>query len=480
MRAGPCTIARMVRRGLVQGLGLVAIVLALGVGFGCGDDAASSGTGATGASSNAVTSGTGGSSSSSAGGGGAPPSTTSSSGGGPSEPVVTATVVTHRHRFVPGSMFGGWGPHLGHLVRAGGALFFVDDVCSQAGSASDLPLCDVDDNHTIGVHRLTEDGWVLLAVMNPPGVVQQNTATIASADGTRLHTYGVDSGASTVVECTFVIASGAHACAALPIATGPFANYVGAAVSPLGHRMVWWTGVVDGGGGSFHFVVDYGGGWNGPRSGGAAGYNDASYVNLAFDPAGSAFTLHAQLVGGLAPNWTFHGATGSGDLAVAAPVTFATDLAAVEGDAMSSTNDVWIDPDGDTHLLARSAAGKLVYFHRPVGGTFSPVSWWDATFRGRFVPFADRLAVVFGPNGQGLRLVASTPADVASTGPVPWSSREERALDLPAELAPGFSSIFAIYPAAPPTSLEPSDDVDVVVVGTPEENVALHVRVQGL
>lgn len=472
----------MSRRGGVSSTTRVVLGLALSLGLACGDDQASSGAGAGGTSSDASASSAGGATSSaSAGGGGESSSSSSSSvGGGPTEPVVTARVVTDQHRFVPGAMFGGWGPHLGHLVRAGGELFFVDDVCSQQASASDLPPCDVNDDHSIGVHRLTGDGWVRVAVMNPPGVVQQNTATIASADGTKLHTFGVDSGAAVVVECTFGIASGAHTCAALPIATGPFANYVGAAVSPLGHRMVWWTGVVDGGGGSFHFIADYGGGWNGPRSGGTAGFNDASYINLAFDPDGSAFTMHAQLVGGLAPNWTFHGATGSGDLSLAAPVVFATDLAAAMGDAMSSTNDVWIDPDGDTHLLARSAAGKLVYFHKPVGGAFSPVSWWDATFRGRFVPFGARLAVVFGPNGEGLRVVASTEGDVAAAGPIPWTARDERVIDLPDDLAQGFSSILAIYPAAPPTSLEPSDDLDVVVIGTPAENVALHVRVEGL
>ena len=49
----------------------------------------------------------------------------------------------------------------------------------------------------------------------------------------------------------------------MPFTLVPSSNYLGAAISPLGYRMVWWTGVVDGGGGSFHYVVDYGGGWNG-------------------------------------------------------------------------------------------------------------------------------------------------------------------------------------------------------------------------
>ena len=41
-------------------------------------------------------------------------------------------MITSTHRFAPGAMFGGWGPHLGHLVRLpSGQLFWVDDACTQ-------------------------------------------------------------------------------------------------------------------------------------------------------------------------------------------------------------------------------------------------------------------------------------------------------------------------------------------------------------
>ena len=463
---------------------LVALLSTLGL-VACGDDDASSGSGASSSQTSSGAAGAGASGGSggagAAGGSGAAGGTggagaSSSSGSGGSEPSFATALITEHHRFIPGAMFGGWGPHLGHLVRASESLFFVDDVCSQVASSSVYPPCDVNDDHTLAVFEWTNGAWQTVGVMNPPGVVQQNTATIASADGTKLHTFGIDSGAALVVECTFTIATAASSCAALPIATGPFANYVGAAISPEGYRMVWWTGVVDGGGGSFHFIVDYGGGWNGPRSGGVAGFNDSSYINVAFEPGSSAFTMHTQLVAGLAPNWTFHGATGVGDLALNAAVTWATNLAAVEGDAIASTNDIWIDPDGDAHLLARSAAGKLVYFHRPAGGEFSATFWRDSTLRGRFVPFGDKLAIALGPAGAGLELLAASAAEVAASSPIDWANKSATAVPLPA----GYESLMAIYPAAPPYFLEPATDIDLVVIGTPKENEALHVHVEGL
>ena len=42
---------------------------------------------------------------------------------------ATVERITGEHRAIPGAMFGGWGPHLGHLVHASRPLW-VDDLCS--------------------------------------------------------------------------------------------------------------------------------------------------------------------------------------------------------------------------------------------------------------------------------------------------------------------------------------------------------------
>jgi hypothetical protein len=78
--------------------------------------------------------------------------------------------------------------------------------------------------------------------------------------------------------------------------------------------------------------------------------------------------MHAQLVSGLAPDWSFLGAVGVGDAAVDAPVVFADVLAPPQGDAVMSTNDVFVDPDtNDAHLVARTHAGAAAYYHCPPG-----------------------------------------------------------------------------------------------------------------
>ncbi|MBL8742039.1 MAG: hypothetical protein JNK04_13120, partial [Myxococcales bacterium] len=192
------------------------------------------------------------------------------------EYAVSTALISSQHRFIDGAMFGGWGPHLGHLITLGDDVFLVDDICAQPGDAS-LGACDVNDDHTLGYYRRATDGWSLVTTTTLPGVVQQNTATIASADGSVLHTFGIDVAGEKLQECVFAVPAGPVSCSELPFTLAPSSNYIGAAISPLGHRVVWWTTVVDGGGGGFHYIVDYGGGWNGPRSGDVIGFNDASY-----------------------------------------------------------------------------------------------------------------------------------------------------------------------------------------------------------
>ena len=78
--------------------------------------------------------------------------------------VSQTAVITDHHRYIPGAsgMFGGFGPHLGHLVRAktssgtGEALWLVDDYCAQ----SEPGLCDVYDDHTLAYYEWTASGWM--------------------------------------------------------------------------------------------------------------------------------------------------------------------------------------------------------------------------------------------------------------------------------------------------------------------------------
>jgi hypothetical protein len=389
--------------------------------------------------------------------------------------------ITLEHRYVPNQMFGGWGPHLGHLVRArastgiGTSLWFVDDLCSQSPGPS---ACDVLHDHTLGYFERVDAAWEPRASVALPGEIQQNTATIAAADGDALDTYGVDVGAHTLLECRYLPSAGPAGCAALPFTLGAGSNYLGAAISPQGYRLVWWTGVQDGGGGTFHYVVDYGGGWNGPRSGDAGGYNDASYINIAFGtgPYANEFTMHVQLVSGWAPNWSFLGAVGYGDLGTSEPVSWAMALAPPAGDAVVSTNDVWTDPDSnDSHLVARTDSGAAAYYHRPAGGSWSAALWTlPATYRARFVFAEDRLVLVYGPNGGDLAYRMATKADRPVGSPIAWGDIPETVVTLPQD----FGSVDAIYPESPAYQTGAASGIHVALVGSSEQNRVLHVGVE--
>lgn len=463
-----------------------AALLALSALFACGPGASSSGTGGT---TTASTGGTGGSagattgsgaSTSSGATGGATTSGTAGAGGtggtGGATPSFEYEVITQRHRFIPGQMFGGWGPHLGHLVRAAAAggpdsLYWVDDVCSQAGGPA--PVCDVLHDTAIGVFRRDGQAWTDLGETALPGTIQQNTGTLAL--GGDLETYGIDVTGHVLERCSFDVATSARSCAALPFALDPYANYIGAAVSPQGYRLVWWTDVMDGGGGSFEFVVDYGGGWNGPRKGGAGGYNDSSYIHIAFRADNTLFTMHTQLVSGLAPNWTFLGATGEGDSAKAEAVTWQVGLTPPPGDEIASTDDIVIDPvTADTHLFARAKSGAAVYYFRPKDGAFSgPLFSIPAAYRLRFSRSPAGLAILYGLAGMGLHYRLSPPGASPGGQPIDWSLL----LETPVPLPGGYEDIDAIYPESSVYQTVPVPGIHVAVVGDTRQNEVLHVAI---
>ena len=126
-------------------------------------------------------------------------------------------------------------------------------------------------NRRIDAFRLAATGWERRASVALPAGVQQNTGTIVTGDS--FATYGIDTVASRPVECVLVPTTLASSCTTVPVALPARTNYVGAAIAPSGTKLVWATTVADGGGGSFHWMANYGAGWNGPRSGAVGGYN---------------------------------------------------------------------------------------------------------------------------------------------------------------------------------------------------------------
>jgi hypothetical protein len=421
------------------------------------------------------------------GAGGAGGTAAGGSGGGGAPPVEAAIeIITDRHRYDPPEMFGGWGPHLGHLVRApasdgsGDTLWFVDDYCAQAGSPG--AQCDVLDDHTIGYFERTAAGWVERHTRALPGNVQQNTGTIVEQNGD-LHTFGIDvTGARAIAACRYAPATGPLPCTTLGAqALTAASNYIGAAVSPLGYRMLWWTNVSDGGGGDFAYLVDFGSGWNEHSAPVTGGYNDASYINVTFDAADpNLFTMHAELVSGFAPSWTFTAGVGRGNFSQALTgVTFSTPLAGAGADKAITTNDVLTDPvTGDTHLVARTQGGDAAYYHAPAA---LPQQWAGPHFvvpqayRARFLWSNDQLVLVYGPNDGGLAYRVATAADRPAGEAIDWAALPETTVTLPE----GFGWVVAIYPESPMYQNTAASGLHVVVVGDAAQNVAAHVSLLG-
>jgi hypothetical protein len=387
-------------------------------------------------------------------------------------PLVTTEVISTSHRYIAGAsgMFGGWGPHLGHLVRrTNGQLWFADDSCDDSGPQA----CTVTNDWRIDYFTLESGTWSRVASQTLPAGIQQNTGSILAGD--TLCTYGVDTATSEIVECTLSPATLVSTCADLPLPFPAGTNYVGAAISPAGYKLAWATTVANGGGGSFGWIVDYGGGWNGPRSGPIGGYNDASYIDMAFfgGTRSSQFTMLAELVTGLAPNWSFTAGTGDSDSAGTTPVAF-TVLPPAGTDASYSTDDVAIDPTtNDTHLFASTASGAAAYYFRPDGGAFAAPSFvMPMTYRVRLVFLADgRLVLLYGPDAGGLAMRVS-PKPAAGV-PVDWASLPA----IPVALPPAFGMIEAIYTESSIYEQTPPASVNLAVVGSGNEREVLHVGI---
>ena len=385
---------------------------------------------------------------------------------------ATTAVISKTHRYIAGAqgMFGGWGPHLGHLVRSKeGDLWFADDSCDDSGAGA----CDVLVNRRLDYHRFANGAWTRAKSQPLPSGVQQNTGTIV--DGASLATYGVNTSTSRFSECRFVTATMVASCSDVPIALASGTNYVGAAISPAGYKVVWATTVQDGGGGSFGWIVDYGGGFNGPRTGPIGGYNDASYIHAAFygGARASEIAMHAQLVSGLAPNWTFTGAVGDVDTASSNAVTFAV-LAPAGSDAAISTDDIAIDPaTNDAHMIARTQSGAAAYYFRAAGKSWGAPSFvLPKVYRARLIVLEDgRLALVYGPNGKGLayRIAAMRAPGVA----VDWAATPEVALTLPN----GYANVYAIYTEAAVYQRAFPKTLNVAIVGDANQREVLHVAI---
>lgn len=336
--------------------------------------------------------------------------------------------VTSEHRFQRNVMSAHWGHHLGHLVRARTTgLWFVDDTGN-----------DVNITPTARYYQLVDDtAWVWRTSITNRGTVQQNTASVAIGD--TIYTYGVDISSPVIVENwldTKTLNSGKRTVKYILSNT----NYIGAAVTPAGGRIVWWTNVVDGGGPASWFytwIVPGESLWRSTVTSSVPS-NDFSYVLIAW-LNDSTFYAAGEAIGGFLPNWTYD--LGAGKVVLGKPIS---EFVKLKGSNYTAS-DLWVNPaNGDVHILG-DGGGKQTYYYRAAGAPWpdsgqvlsNPATIYRGT---RFVEAPDGFLYLFlsTPTGLKFKRVARS----AISGRIEFDSLATHDLDN----KPGFNYTFALFP----------------------------------
>jgi len=334
------------------------------------------------------------------------------------QPNFTSSLITADQRYDV-NMYGGWGAHLGHLLRSNsGSMWFVAD----SGN-------NVNVNPGLRYFTFTNGAWSQVHYEPLPGLVQQNTGSVMS--GSMIYSYGVDWPNNRIVECAFETSSATSlGCVKLPFDTGASANYIGATVSRSGTRVVWWTNTT----GRFNYIYNYGGGWNGPVSGSVAGYADFSYVYARLADDNSTITFAGAAAKGL-------GGSGVGYDALFASTTLSApvsnwQLLKAGGLGM----ETWLDPRGGAHILIYGWPSPQ-YFYRAAGGSL---------IAGAALPESGVVSARIVESGGDANLVLSLADGTVHyravpkssiSGPIDWSQFPLTSVDVPAGLG-----VLTLYP----------------------------------
>lgn len=284
--------------------------------------------------------------------------------------------ITNQHRVQEGAVGGFWGHHLGHMVRtATQGLWYVDDTGS-----------DVNINPNINYHWFDGSKWVLKRSLANPSTIQQNTATLAIGDS--LFTYGVNINGGYIEEAVCDARTNTAVYNRRIRYIGPSTNYIGAALSPNGTRVVWWTRVVNFGGPSdWVYMYNRGAGWSASIVTQIPG-NDFSYVFASF-LNDSVFYVGGEVPSGSPPSWTYE--AGAGMVVLGQPMA---DFTIMKGDNIGA-HDIWVNrANGDVHFLVYGSYGSPGYFYKPAGGA------WTDTLNYVEIGNVGRTRLIDSPDGN--------------------------------------------------------------------------------
>ncbi|MEL7060381.1 MAG: hypothetical protein AAGN46_10185 [Acidobacteriota bacterium] len=324
------------------------------------------------------------------------------------------------------NMGGGWGPHLRSVLRASDdSLWFVHDQGPTTAR-----------NSSLRYRQRLGGQWIEVGSTNLDalgGQVQQNMAHVMV--GHYIYSYGVDIARQRMVECWLnTIVPSHQSCHDVRISGQPYttpvgSNYVGAAVSPNGYRLVWWTS--SGSPASFHHMWNFGSGWNGPVTSPVViqgnHYHYAAYARAIFTGANTvdllaqvgvgqtfAVAAHARLtIGGSPPQATFSWIG--------------------HQDQAKSPHDIWEDADGGLHALAVSSipSAGITYFYKPTTGGWSPIKFFAGMTQARFQhdSYTDTLHLL---GNEGPTLLLRSQAMAGHSGQLVFDDFDETTLSVPA------------------------------------------------
>jgi hypothetical protein len=357
--------------------------------------------------------------------------------------AVESYQVSDRHRYQEGAMGAFWGHHLGHMVRTSTrGLWYVDDTGT-----------DVNYDSEIAYFRFDGHAWTLMKSSTVPTTVQQNTVTLAVGDS--LFTYGVNISGGYIEEAVFDTKTNTGAWNRRIRFIGGNTNYIGAAVSPTGTRIVWWTRVVSPSGPSdWVYMYNNGSGWSSSITSSIPG-DDFSYVFASF-LNDSTFYVGGEVPSGYNP-WTYE--AGAGKVVIGKPIAEFTKM---KGDNFAA-NSIWVNrATGDVHLLTYGSYGGFGYYYKPAGG-----AWTDT------VALADNIGNVsrcrfIDPDDGNLYLIGMQSTIVmmvipkaSITGKIDFASYPI----VPLCLLPGFTASYSIWAESPEYQTNPVDGVNFAFPG---------------
>ncbi len=346
--------------------------------------------------------------------------------------AARVTLITSQHSNNPYRDYGGWAPHLGHLIEMRGQLWFIDG--DGYNSASNYGP-----DWGVSYYKLASQQWQRLdrqGSTNPAlpepihAHVGQRAGTIVGMDDVA-YTYAMrestpDTPAQSLIECNFDPVNPnwgdqCHSVSEIVVPSG--SNYIGAAVFPKnasggaeGAKVVWWT-IPAKPTGQICFVFNYWSatahrylGFNGPFCEALPmTFTDASYAKIGFDPDRGRYWIFAYLTCGLGGGATPSGVGIAMGQVGTTPKANAWSITPFDPDTCKGVSaqpeDLWVNPtNGDVHVLVQSSSsGQSKYFYskgdsqsQPGMYQFVQVAEFLGTFARFVAPMGPRLFVAYG------------------------------------------------------------------------------------